>query len=370
MGASRQLGQWMAILAALALALGGQPPATAARPVPDGPPLLPAGELPYLPPPPGCLAKTQFFHHDGSEPTIDVDTITSTLTVGGISPYIWNVTAFTAISHTFSGDLRVFLIAPNEFGIRNTLTSNNGGSNDDVYAFSIWTDLAPYGVTEVGFPIGFSPVFLIPEGALGKHFSRDPNGDWKLVVQDTAAQDTGQLNGWALDITTLPFAPIGASQFPSKVVNQAMTNTQTITSSIVVAGAGTVLDNVTVSMVVPHTRSGELTITLWAPTGLTTTLTSGNGGSRANLYNGVQFTDDPVGAYAGPVTDAAYVDNDNLGQVQPEGAMRHFAGINPNGPWRLVIKDSGGIGTGSLQSWQLGIYTSHCAAVYLPLVKR
>ena len=370
MNASRRLSQWIAILAGLALAFGGQPLMTAATPVTAGPPLVPAGEVPYVPPPPGCVATTQFFHHDGTELITDDSTITSTLTVGGISPYIWNVTAYTAISHTYSSDLRVFLMGPNEFGTRNTLTTNNGGSNDDVFAFTIWTDLALLGVTEMSFPVGYSPVFLIPEGALGKHFHHDPNGDWSLVVQDAAAQDTGSLNGWALDIATLPFQPIGDSQFPSKAVNQPITNTDTITSGIVVSGAGTLLDNVTVNLVVPHSQSGELSITLWAPTGLTTTLTSGNGLTMTDLYNGVTFTDDPVGPFMGPVTDAAYMDGVSLGQVQPEGAMRHFAGTNPNGLWRLVITDSGGTGTGTFVSWQLGIYTSHCDAAYLPFVSR
>ena len=153
-------------------------------------------------------------------------------------------------------------------------------------------------------------------------------------------------------------------------MSQTITNTSTITSSIIVTGAGTLLANVTANLVVPHTDSGELAITLMAPGGLTTTLTSGNGLTMTNIYSGVTFTDDPVGAFMGPVTDAAYVDGVSLGQVQPEGAMRHFAGINPNGPWRLVIKDSGGTGTGTFFSWQLGIYTSHCDGVYLPLVRR
>ncbi|MEP7357388.1 MAG: proprotein convertase P-domain-containing protein [Anaerolineales bacterium] len=64
------------------------------------------------------------------------------------------------------------------------------------------------------------------------------------------------------------------------------------------------------------------------------------------------------------------MDGDNLGQVQPEGAMRHFVGSNPNGSWRLTVTDTGGPGTGSLNSWQLGIYTSHCEAVYLPVIRR
>jgi hypothetical protein len=131
----RRLGQWIAILAGLALALGGQPPATSATPVPVGPPLEPAGEIPHLAAPPGCVSTTQFFHHDGIELINDVSTITSTLAVGGLSPYTWDVTAYTAISHTYSSDLRVFLIGPNESGVRNTLTTRNGGGNADVFAF-------------------------------------------------------------------------------------------------------------------------------------------------------------------------------------------------------------------------------------------
>jgi subtilisin-like proprotein convertase family protein len=373
MGVSRRLGQWIAILAGLALALGGQPPATpvtAARPVTAVPPLLPMGDFPFVPPPPGCVSAEQGRINTEAQPISDFSTLTSTLTISNALPYMWNVTALTAISHTFASDLRVYLLGPNEFGVRNTLTTNNGQGNDNVFAYTIWSDLAPLGVTEAAFLNNVVAPYLIPEGAMGKHYGHDANGIWKLVVEDAASEDIGQLNAWAVNVVTLPFAPMGASQFPSKVVNQAISNTDTITSAIVVTGAGTLLDNVTVNLVVSHTQSDELSMTLWAPTGLTTTLTSGNGFTMTNLYNGVEFTDDPVGPFMGPVTDAAYVDGVNLGQVQPEGAMRHFAGINPNGPWRLVITDSGGTGTGTLVSWQLGIYTSHCEAVYLPAVSR
>ena len=373
MGVSRHLGQLIAILAGLALALGGQPPATpvtAARPATAGPPLLPMSEFPFMPPPPGCVATPQSSTNVEAQPINDFNTITSTLTISNAQPYIWNVTAFTAISHTFSNDLNVFLMGPNESGVRNTLTTRNGNGDDNVFAGTLWSDLAPLGVTEASSVNNVASPYLIPEGAMGKHYSHNPNGTWSLVVEDAGADDTGQLNAWAVTVFTLPFPPLGTSQFPSKAVNQPITNTDTITSGIVVSGAGTLLDNVTVNLVVPHSQSGELSMTLWAPTGLTTTLTSGNGLTMTDLYNGVTFTDDPVGPFMGPVTDAAYMDGVSLGQVQPEGAMRHFAGTNPNGLWRLVITDSGGTGTGTFVSWQLGIYTSHCDAAYLPFVSR
>ena len=73
----------------------------------------------------------------------------------------------------------------------------------------------------------------------------------------------------------------------------------------------------------------------------------------------------------GPLTNATYVNGVPLDQVQPEGAMGHFKGSNPNGVWTLAITDMrGGADSGSLDSWQLGVYTKQCNALYLPAVER
>ena len=190
------------------------------------------------------------------------------------------------------------------------------------------------------------------------------------MVSDVALSDTGRLNSWSLTITTLPFRPIGASRFQNSNPNLAIPQPGTITSTITVSNLGGRVDEVTVQMALPYNHSGDLDISLVAPNGLTTTLTSGNGDGLSDQFDGVTFTDDPVLSPRGPVTDANYVDGVNLQQAQPEGALGHFHGIDPNGPWRLVVHNATTGGLGILKSWQLGLHTSRCEALYLPLVLR
>jgi len=371
-----RLGRWLVVTAIVALALGQQAPAGAAPaeraplPEPSGGDILP---IPALPP--GCVATTRAFTQSAAQLIPDVSTITSTLPVSGMGPYIWDVTAQTLISHTFSSDLNVYLIAPNQFGYRNTLTTRNGYDFDghDVdapFLNTVWSDQAPLGVTELNFADNVTQPFVIPEGAMGAYAGHhNPNGNWQLVVQDAAALDTGRLNGWTLSITTLPFYPRGNSQFPTDSTVHPIPNPGTLTTTLSINNAGPVLEDVTLLTYITHSNSGDLNIVLTAPSGLTTTLVNGRANGFADQYNGTLWTDAPVGG--GPVTDATYVNGVPLDQVQPEGAMGHFKGSNPNGVWTLAITDMrGGADSGSLDSWQLGVYTRQCNALYLPAVER
>ena len=109
-------------------------------------------------------------------------------------------------------------------------------------------------------------------------------------------------------------------------------------------------------------------MTLTAPNGLTTTLTANRGGAYSNLSNGTLWTDTPnVGP--GPVTDADFT-HGFLTQVQPEGAMGHFVGYNPNGQWTLTIKNTSGVDTGLLDEWGVNIQTGYCTPTYLPVITR
>ena len=150
-------GRWLILAALLAAALGRQAPAQAAES------LDPAGPLLTPPLPPGCVGQTQTFTQSTGQTISDFSTITSTLAVAGIGLKTWEVSAHTAISHTFPGDLNIYLLAPNQFGFRNTLTTRNGSGFANVFANTIWTDQATVGVTEVSFVNGASHGLLIPD---------------------------------------------------------------------------------------------------------------------------------------------------------------------------------------------------------------
>jgi subtilisin-like proprotein convertase family protein len=99
------------------------------------------------------------------------------------------------ISHTYIGDLRVDLIAPN--GTAVALHNNTGGSaNDLVKTYSV--DEFPALRTLLGKPIG---------------------GTWQLRVRDTFGFDVGRLNRWRImaRITATTPAPLTARLNQQKV---------------------------------------------------------------------------------------------------------------------------------------------------------
>jgi subtilisin-like proprotein convertase family protein len=74
------------------------------------------------------------------------------------------------ISHTYRGDLRLTLVKGDKSV---TVVDGDGGSTDDIkQTFTV---------------NGLSGATL--------------RGGWTLKVEDTAAQDTGTLNSWSLDVT-------------------------------------------------------------------------------------------------------------------------------------------------------------------------
>lgn len=107
------------------------------------------------------------------------------------------------LNHTWDSDLAIFLRAPN--GQVLELTSGNGGSGDN-YTNSVFQDGFPSITT--GTP-PFTGTFS-PEGTtaatcglagniatLGA-FTAGQNGNWQLVIMDSASGDTGTMLGWSI----------------------------------------------------------------------------------------------------------------------------------------------------------------------------
>ena len=83
-----------------------------------------------------------------------------------------------------------------------TLTTDNGGGNDNVFNGTVWDDDAnpagqvPYAPTTAWSRdhayanlILASP--LVPEEALGAFIGENPNGTWTLTISDDLAGDSG-----------------------------------------------------------------------------------------------------------------------------------------------------------------------------------
>jgi subtilisin-like proprotein convertase family protein len=132
----------------------------------------------------------------------DETLITSNLTVAGRSGAITDVNVTLDITHTFTGDLQVTLIAPD--GTRIVLSQNRGGSGND-FSGTIFDDEA---TTPIGSGVApFSGSFR-PDQLLSLLDGKNANGQWQLEIDDQAAQDVGVLNSWSLTIATASTQPI------------------------------------------------------------------------------------------------------------------------------------------------------------------
>jgi subtilisin-like proprotein convertase family protein len=123
----------------------------------------------------------------------DFSTVTSEIVFDGLSS-ILDVNLTLDITHSFVGDLDVYLISPSGrqvelfTGIGGQFNNFENTTLDDQAETSILTATAP-----------FSGSFR-PEGLLGDFSGDNPNGSWKLLIRDTASADVGTLNSWSLTI--------------------------------------------------------------------------------------------------------------------------------------------------------------------------
>jgi subtilisin-like proprotein convertase family protein len=140
-----------------------------------------------------------------------------------------------------------------------------------------------------------------------------------------------------------------------------------VTSTIVVAGAGTHLGNLALRTNISHTANGDLDITLRSPIGTIVTVTSDNGGTFDDVFKGTTWSDqeDPGSQIPYPsnpniVTDRVYQNIITATNLTIEEAMAAFEGENPNGTWTLSISDDAPINGGTLNNWSIDVTTITC----------
>lgn len=110
----------------------------------------------------------------------DNSTVTSAINFPAGSGDVQSININVDIAHTYRGDLVVKLVSPS--GKEAILTNKAGGSADN---------------------------FVLSAKDLSTTFAGEKiDGDWKLVVQDTARQDTGTLKSWGMSVEKKP-APGG-----------------------------------------------------------------------------------------------------------------------------------------------------------------
>lgn len=123
----------------------------------------------------------------------DDDTITSILDIAERAVIV-DLDVELDISHTFDGDLEVYLIAPDN--TRVTLFSGIGNDGRD-FSGTILDHEEQLPITDGSAP--FSGRYH-PEGNLSSFYGKDINGIWKLEVKDNSIGNTGKLNYWSLTV--------------------------------------------------------------------------------------------------------------------------------------------------------------------------
>jgi uncharacterized repeat protein (TIGR01451 family) len=313
--------------------------------------------------------------------------VTSTVIVSGAATYLIDLNLTTQLAHTFAADLDVTLASP--AGTVVTLTTDNGAGNDNVFNGTVWDDSAnpggqvPYTtnngmVTDHAYVNLTTATPLVAEEALAAFVGEDPNGTWTITISDDLAGDGGSLNAWSLDVTTLPSSPTIAS-VPTATNATPLaipTGPGVVTSTIVVAGAGTAIHDVDVTTLLTHTFAADLDMTLTSPAGTVVTLSTDNGAGNDNVFNGTVWDDsaNPAGQVPYPtnngmVSDHAYVNLTTATPLAPEEALGAFIGEDPNGTWTITISDDLAGDGGNLASWSLDIDTFTCVSADLSITK-
>jgi subtilisin-like proprotein convertase family protein/secreted trypsin-like serine protease len=155
------------------------------------------------------------------------------------------------IQHTYIGDLKVDLVAPD--GSVYVLHNRAGGSADNINT-TYTVDLS----------------------------SETANGTWKLRVNDNASQDTGKIDTWTLDAGGGGTTPTCAAQ--TNGTDFAIADNATVESPITIAGCtGTASATAKVAVNIQHTYIGDLKVDLVAPDGSIYVLHNRTGGSADNI---------------------------------------------------------------------------------------
>lgn len=153
----------------------------------------------------------------------DLATQSRTISVSGMGGFVCDVEVGVNITHSFNGDLEVTLQSPN--GRIATLTTNNGGSFNNVFAGTTFSNYASAGgqmpyedfnqfLTSDRQYVNLVVAPLIaPEESLGIFKATPANGIWRLTIADTAAANVGTLHSWEVTITTCSCDPSCAGDF-------------------------------------------------------------------------------------------------------------------------------------------------------------
>ncbi|MGR9052108.1 MAG: proprotein convertase P-domain-containing protein, partial [Gammaproteobacteria bacterium] len=215
---------------------------------------------------------------------------------------IGSVKVSVDITHSYIGDLKVSLSAPN--GRTVVLHDRNGGGSDNLRKTY---DAA-----------------AVPELAGLK--GQSVQGEWRLQVQDLAQGDVGVLNRWEIEAAGQTDTAVQVEEAPGATIPDD--NPAGIERLLSVANDGTVAA-VSVAVDITHSYIGDLAVTLIAPGGDSVVLHDRSGGSLDNIIKTYTVATTP--------------------------ALAALRGKPMHGVWRLKLVDLFAKDIGKLNRWTLRI---------------
>jgi len=334
--------------------------------------------------PTGCAPVTKAFTFNipdsaGAVPRVpapDVELKTGSLivkgTVAGLPTSLYDIKVLTPVLYDKDpADLRMMLVAPN--GQTVWLKRGRGtGSGDIGYALkgAVWDDdagaiNAPGSLAETPLKAsGTAP--LAPLQSLSTLVGVNPNGEWELRMVDKNADPTKYtvIRKWSLLVTATNQTPALTKTTAQPGLVDTLPAGATKQFSMTIANAGTVIGDVN-TRYISQNPARFVTATLISPSGTRVTLATPTGaswGSSSQAFDNVVFDDSAsqnvLGvATTGDDTAPTVTDGSSLAPAEPLGAFR---GENPNGTWKLEVKNSGTTES-RIDGWAMEIRNAACS---------
>ena len=263
-------------------------------------------------------------------------------------------------NHSQPRDLDITLTSP--AGTIVTLSTDNGTTNAGVFSAVNFDDQALEEIVNYPYASGVSARNLNPEEPLSQLAGESPIGTWTLSVSDdTTGGGTGGVLDGVLYITTCSAAyGYSAESTFSASPAAAIPDNQSgpaVESNITVSGMTGTLCHLEVETNITHTFSADIEAFLRAPTGREITLVRDVGSGYNDIFGATRFRDNAGGA---ALTDRVFAANGPVSPLPPQQALASFYGIDPNGAWRLLVRDDLASDTGTVNSWSLILKT--CSA--------
>jgi subtilisin-like proprotein convertase family protein len=357
------------LAATMALLLSGLTPSLAADNPPPAVPSIAAGGVSYERPY-NCGGGVFGMLSSLNAPIPDATgegpgLLTDQLLVSTPGVFVWTVTVSVTIDHDWNEDLDIFLVSP--AGTRVTLTTDNGGTQEDDFYGRLFIDKAgelyqPGPITLADYDEGQPLPPVAPEEPFGAFRGENPNGVWRLEVYDDEELIDGTLHRWQLNIDYLAHAPalryqqrqdFTATPIPDTGV--PVTRTFTFDSEPYSA-----LGTLNLYTLIDHPRASDLVLELLTPAGEIITLSDHQGGDNADIFDGTFWADTAGGANPpGAVTDAEVISGTAETYLAPQEPLGAATGVNVGaGEWRFVVRDtvpgqSGALNEASLNVWSL-----------------